>query len=47
VLRWLVEDLRPEVTRIVLVDNLNSHTPACLYAAFKPARLRALAEPPE
>jgi hypothetical protein len=44
VLRWLAEDLHPEAERIVLVvDNLNTHTPACLYEAFAPARARAIA----
>ena len=45
VLRWLVEDLHPEARRVVLVtDNLNTHTPGCLYEAFAPARARAIAE---
>lgn len=45
VLRWLVEDLHPDADRIVLVvDNLNTHDPGCLYEAFDPARARRLAE---
>jgi transposase len=45
VLRWLVEDLHPEARKVVLVtDNLNTHTPGCLYEAFAPARARAIAE---
>ena len=45
VLRWLAEDLYPDAERLVLVtDNLNTHTPACLYEAFEPARARAIAE---
>jgi hypothetical protein len=45
VLRWLAEDLHPEAERIVLVvDNLNTHTPACLYEAFEPERARRIAE---
>ena len=45
VLRWLAEDLHPDAERLVLVtDNLNTHTPACLYEAFEPARARAIAE---
>jgi hypothetical protein len=45
VLRWLVEDLHPEARKVVLVtDNLNTHTPGCLYAAFDPARARGIAE---
>jgi hypothetical protein len=44
VLRWLVEDIHAEAQKVVLVtDNLNTHTPGCLYEAFGPARARALA----
>jgi transposase len=44
-LRWLVEDLHAEAQKVVLVtDNLNIHTPACLYEAFEPARARAVTE---
>ena len=42
VLRWLAEDLHPDARKVVLVtDNLNTHTPGCLYEAFEPARARA------
>lgn len=35
----------PEVDSIVLVtDNLNTHSPACLYERFEPAEARRLAE---
>jgi hypothetical protein len=35
----------PDAERIVLVqDNLNTHTPASLYAAFEPAEARRLAD---
>lgn len=45
VLRWLAEDLCPDAEQLVLVvDNLNTHTPACLYEAFDPARARRIAE---
>jgi DDE superfamily endonuclease len=45
VLRWLAEDVHAEAKKVVLVtDNLNTHTPACLYEAFAPARARAIAE---
>jgi hypothetical protein len=45
VLRWVAEDLHPDAERLVLVtDNLNTHTPACLYEAFDPARARRIAE---
>jgi transposase len=45
VLRWLAEEVHPDARKIVLVvDNLNTHTPACLYEAFEPARARRLAE---
>jgi hypothetical protein len=44
VLRWLAEDVHPDAEKIVLVtDNLNTHTPACLYEAFEPARARWIA----
>jgi hypothetical protein len=44
VLRWLAEEVHPDAERIVLVtDNLNTHTPACLYEAFEPARARRIA----
>jgi hypothetical protein len=45
VLRWLVEDVHAEAEKVVLVtDNLNTHTPACLYEAFAPERARRIAE---
>ena len=45
VLRWLVEDVYPEADQVVLVtDNLNTHTPACLYEAFAPEQARRIAE---
>jgi transposase len=45
VLRWLVEDLHGEARKVVLVtDNLNTHTPGCLYEAFDPARARRIAQ---
>jgi hypothetical protein len=44
-LRRLVEEDFPEAERIVLVtDNLNTHTPACLYERFPPAQARHIAE---
>jgi hypothetical protein len=44
VIRDLVDVRYPEAERIVLVmDNLNTHTPASLYAAFPPAEARRLA----
>ena len=44
VLRWLVEDLHPDARTVVLVtDNLNTHTPGCLYEAYEPERARAIA----
>jgi hypothetical protein len=43
-LRQLVEDDFPQAARIVLVtDNLNTHTPACLYERFPAAQARAIA----
>jgi hypothetical protein len=43
-LRLLVDLDYPEVDQIVLVtDNLNTHTPACLYEAFPPSEARRIA----
>lgn len=45
VLRWLAEDVHPDVELIVLVmDNLNTHKLASLYEAFEPERARRLTE---
>jgi hypothetical protein len=45
VLRWLAEDIHPDAVKVVLVvDNLNTHGPGCLYEAFPPARARRIAE---
>src|SRR4051794_5739225 len=45
VLRWLAEDVHADARAVVLVtDNLNTHTPGCLYGAFEPGRARAIAE---
>jgi hypothetical protein len=44
-LRCLSDIDYPEADIIVLVtDNLNTHTPACLYERFEPAEARRLAE---
>jgi len=44
-LRHLVDDVYPEAEQVVLVtDNLNTHTPACLYEAFPPAQARRIAQ---
>lgn len=44
-LRRLAEEDYPNAERIVLVtDNLNTHTPACLYETFSPERARAIVE---
>jgi hypothetical protein len=43
-LRRLVEDLHDDADVVVLVvDNLNTHTPACLYEAFPAERARRIA----
>jgi hypothetical protein len=43
-LRSLVNEDYPEAEMIVLVsDNLNTHTPACLYERFDPAEARRIA----
>ena len=42
-IRYLVDELHPDAEKIVLVqDNLNTHNPASLYAAFPPAEARRL-----
>jgi len=44
VLRWLVEDVHDDAEKIILVvDNLNTHGPWCLYEAFEPERARRIA----
>ena len=45
VIKELVDDLYPDAERIVLVlDQLNTHTPASLYEAFPPAAAKRLAD---
>ena len=45
VLRWLAEDVHADARAVVLVvDNLNTHAPGCLYEAFEPERARRIAE---
>jgi hypothetical protein len=40
-LRYLSDDEYPDVEKIVLVtDNLNTHSPACLYERFEPVEAR-------
>jgi transposase len=44
-IKELVDERYPEAQRIVLVmDNLNTHTPASLYEAFEPEEAKRLAE---
>jgi len=44
-LRYLSDDEYPDAEKIVLVtDNLNTHSPACLYERFEPAVARRLAQ---
>ena len=44
-LRSLSDDEHPDAEKIVLVtDNLNTHSPACLYERFEPAEARRLAQ---
>jgi len=43
--REVVDEMYPEADRIVLVmDNLNTHTPASLYEAFAPEEAKRLAD---
>jgi hypothetical protein len=42
-MRYLVDDLFPEAERIVIVlDNLNTHSPASLYEAFQPREAKRI-----
>ena len=44
-IRELVDQRYPEAERIVLVlDNLNTHTPAALYECFEPAEAKRIAD---
>ena len=44
-LRYLSDDAYPETEMIVLItDNLNTHSPACLYERFEPAEARRLTQ---
>jgi len=44
-LRYLSDEEYPDAEKIVLVtDNLNTHSPACLYERFEPAEARRLAQ---
>lgn len=44
VLRWLVEEVHAEATKVVVVmDNLNTHKLASLYEAFPPEQARRIA----
>lgn len=43
-LRQMVEEDYPDVDVVVFItDNLNTHTPACLYERFEPEHARAIA----
>jgi len=43
-LRYVVDELYPTVERVVLVtDNLNTHTRACLYERFAPEEAHRIA----
>jgi hypothetical protein len=42
-MQYLVDELFPDADKIVLVlDNLNTHTPAALYEAFEPAEAKRI-----
>ena len=44
-LRTLVDEHYPQAEKIILVtDNLNMHSPACLYETFAPAEARRVAD---
>ena len=42
-MRYLVDDVFPEADKVVIVlDNLNTHTPAALYELFEPAEAKRI-----
>ena len=42
-MQYLVDDVFPEADKVVLVlDNLNTHTPTALYEAFEPAEAKRI-----
>jgi len=42
-MHWLVDEIHPEAEIIqVILDNLNTHTPAALYETFPPAEARRI-----
>jgi hypothetical protein len=42
-MRYLVDDVFPKAEQVVLVvDNLNTHTPTSLYEAFEPAEAKRI-----
>ena len=42
-IKWLVDEAEPDAEKIILVmDNLNTHKPGSLYAAFPPAEARRI-----
>ena len=44
-MRYLVDELLPEADKIIVVlDNLNTHTPASLYEAYEPAEAKRIAD---
>ncbi len=44
-MKWLIDEVYPDVEKIVLVmDNLNTHTPASFYKAFSPEEAFRLAQ---
>ena len=44
-MRYLLDDLYPEVERIrLVVDNLNTHSPAAFYESFPPEEARCLSK---
>jgi len=44
-MKWIVDELYPGATKItVVMDNLNTHTPASLYACFDPMTAKRIAD---
>jgi hypothetical protein len=42
-MQYLVDELVPEADKtVVVLDNLNTHTPAALYEAFEPAEAKRI-----
>lgn len=45
IIKFIIDDLYPEALKVtVIMDNLNTHSPASLYARFEPATAKRIAD---